>query len=217
MIEDGSKPAWFRWGAVALGLAVAVLLALWLRDMLMSSKPSKPMKLQQITLIRPPPPPKPPEEKPPEPKVKDEVKIDEPPPDDAPKPADNEPPAGKDLGVDADGSAGGDGFGLVGRKGGRDLLGGAGGKFAGYTSLLRQQIQEHMAKDKRLRSADYKVVVRIWIARDGRVEKFELSGSTGNPDTDSSIKLALANLPSIKEQPPEDMPQPIKMRITSRL
>lgn len=206
-----------RWGGVGLGLVVAVILGLGLKDFLVSDKPAKKPKLQQITLIKPPPPPLP-EKKPPEPEIKkEEVKIDQPKPDEVPKPADNEPPAGKDLGVDADGSAGGDGFGLVGRKGGRDLLAGAGGKFAGYTTLLRQQIQEYMAKDKRLRSVDYKVVVRIWMARDGRVEKFELSGSTGNPDTDSSIKLALANLPSIKEQPPEDMPQPIKLRITSRL
>jgi protein TonB len=214
---EGQKPAWMRWGGVALGLGVAVMLGLGLKDLLVSDKPAKKPKLQQITLVKPPPPP-PPEKKPPEPEIKkEEVKIDQPPPDDAPKPADNAPPAGKDLGVDADGSAGGDGFGLVGRKGGRDLLGGAGGKFAGYTTLQRQQIQEFQTRDKRLRSTDYKVVVRIWIARDGHVEKFDLVGSTGIPDTDNLVKQVLASLPSMKEQPPEDMPQPIKLRITSRL
>ncbi len=49
MIDDNSKPAWVRWGGAALALAVAVLLVLWLRDVLQSAKPSKPMKLQQIT------------------------------------------------------------------------------------------------------------------------------------------------------------------------
>lgn len=206
--------------ALILGAVLVVLIAslvFFVRSMQSEDKPAKRPVVQQISLLKPPPPPKP-EEKPPEPEVKkEEVKIDQPKPDDAPKPADNEPPAGKDLGVDADGGAGGDGFGLVGRKGGRDLLGGAGGKFSGYTTLLRQQIQEYLAKDKRLRSSDYKVVVSIWMARDGRVDKFELSGSSGNTDKDNAIKQALASLPSIKEQPPEDMPQPIKLRITSRL
>ena len=203
------------WGALLVVLIA--LLTVFVRSMKSDDKPNKRPVIQQISLLKPPPPPKP-EEKPPEPEVKkEEVKIDQPRPDDAPKQADNEPPAGKDLGVDADGSAGGDGFGLVGRKGGRDLLSGAGGKFAGFTSLLRQQIQELLAKDKRLRSADYKAVVKLWLARDGRVERYELAGTTGSPDTDKAINLALANLPSIKEQPPEDMPQPVKLRITSRL
>lgn len=218
MIEDSSKPAWLRWGAVALGLVVAVLLALWLRDMLMSSKPSKPMKLQQITLIRPPPPPpKPPEEKPPEPKVKDEVKIDEPQP--TPEQTADAPPPGADLGVDADGTSGSDGFGLVGRKGGRDLLAGAGGKYAGYSIPVAQQINEQISEYMRKHrlAFNYRIQVRIWIAKDGHVEKFELNGSTGNTDTDSSIKQALAGLASVKERPPEDMPQPIKLRLTSRL
>lgn len=212
---EGQKPAWMRWGGVALGLVIAVMLGFGLKDLLVSDKPAKKPKLQQITLIKPPPPP-PPEQKPPEPEVmKEEVKLQEvePPPE---QQADA-PPPGQDLGVDAEGAGSGDGFGLVGRKGGRDLLAGAGGRFAGYTGLLRQQIQEYLTKDKRLRTADYKAVVKVWLARDGRVERYELTGSTGNPDTDKAINLALASLPPVREQPPEDMPQPVKLRITSRL
>ncbi|HAZ42809.1 MAG TPA: TonB-dependent receptor, partial [Methylococcaceae bacterium] len=37
-----------------------------------------------------------------------------------------EPPPGENLGVDADGAAGGDSFGLVGKKGGSGFLGGGG-------------------------------------------------------------------------------------------
>lgn len=216
---EGQKPAWIRWGGVALGLVIAVMLGLGLKDLLVSDKPAKKPKLQQITLIKPPPPP-PPEKKQPEPEIKkEEVKIDQPKPDEQPKPADSEPPAGKDLGVDADGSGSGDGFGLVGRKGGRDLLAGTGGKYAGYTVPVAQQINEQISEYMRKHrlAFNYRIQVRIWIAKDGHVEKFELSGSTGNPETDSSIKQALAGLSSIKERPPDDMPQPIKLRLTSRL
>ncbi|BAN36625.1 TonB-dependent receptor [Sulfuricella denitrificans skB26] len=216
---EGQKPSWMRWGGVALGLIVAVMLGLGLKDLLVSDKPAKKPRLQQITLVKPPPPP-PPEKKPPEPEIKkEEVKIEQPKPEEAPKPADNEPPAGKDLGVDADANGSGDGFGLVGRKGGRDLLAGVGGKYAGYSIPVAQQINEQISEYMRKHrlAFNYRIQVRIWIAKDGHVEKFELNGSTGSPDTDSSIKLALAGLSSVKERPPEDMPQPIKLRLTSRL
>ena len=208
-------------GVLLVLLCVFIGLIVWfVRSMMSDGKPTRRQAVQQISLLKPPPPPPPPkpEEKPPEPEIKkEEVKIDEPKqPDEAPKPAENEPPAGKDLGVDADGAAGGDNFGLVGRKGGRDLLGGVGGKYAGFSNLLRQQIQASLARDKQLRALDYKVVVKLWLSREGRVERYELAGSTGNPDTDKAINQALANLPSMHESPPEDMPQPVKLRVTSR-
>ncbi len=205
------------WGTL---LVILIGLMVWfVRSMLSDSKPVRRQVIQQISLLKPPPPPPPkPEEKPPEPEIKkEEVKIDQPKqPDEAPKPADSEPPAGKNLGVDADGAAGGDNFGLAGRKGGRDLLGGVGGKYAGFSNLLRQQIQAALAKDKQLRAEDYKVVVKLWLARDGSVERYELGGTTGNPDTDKAISRALARLPPMQESPPEDMPQPVKLRVTSR-
>jgi len=219
VIEDGSKPAWFRWGAVALGLAVAVLLALWLRDMLMSSKPSKPMKLQQITLIRPPPPPKPPEEKPPEPKVKDEVKIDEPQP--TPEQTADAPPPGADLGVDADGTSGSDGFGLVGKKGAADLVGGGsrGNPWAGYDTMVNDVVnsafQTALSREKTLKNKSYKVIVKVWIGAGGQVTRMALVDSTGDVTVDDLLKDVLRNL-ALRGSPPEDMPQPMKIRVTSR-
>jgi len=208
-------------GVLLVLLVVFIGLIVWfVRSMMSDGKPTRRQAVQQISLLKPPPPPPPPkpEEKPPEPEIKkEEVKIDEPKqPDEAPKPAENEPPAGKDLGVDADGAAGGDNFGLVGRKGGRDLLGGAGGKYGGFSNLLRQQIQTSLARDKRLRELDYKVIVRLWLTRDGHVQRYELGSSTGNLETDQAINQALAKLPPMSEVPPEDMPQPVKLRLTSR-
>lgn len=222
MIEDDSKPAWVRWGAVALGLAVAVLLALWLRDMLLSAKPSKPMKLQQITLMRPPPPPppKPPEEKPPEPEVKEEVKIDEPTPE-APQPADA-PPPGADLGVDAEGTGDGDGFGLVGKKGAGDLIGGGGGgnPWGRYDALLNEAVssafQQALARDKALKGKSYKVMVKVWIDGSGKVTRASLVDSTGDARADEALKEALNSMRALRDVPPADMPQPVKIRVTSR-
>ena len=198
-------------------LSLAVLFIYFVRSMTSTDNPPKKPVIQHISLLKPPPPPKP-EEKPPEPEIKkEEVKIDQPQPEpETPQQTQDDTPAGKDLGVDADGGAGSDGFGLIGKKGGRDLFGGSGGRFAGYTGLLKQRIQEALAKDKRLRNGDYKVIVKVWIKHDGSLDRFELTGTSGNPETDSAIKVAMAAMPPIKDALPDDMPQPVKLRISSR-
>jgi protein TonB len=210
-----------RWGGAALALAIAVLLVLWLRDVLQSAKPSKPMKLQQITLIRPPPPPpKPPEEKPPEPEVKEEVKLDEPTPEE-PQPADA-PPPGADLGVDADGTGEGDGFGLVGKKGAGNLIGGGGGgnPWGRYDALLNEAVsgafQQALARDKTLKGKNYKVMVKVWIDSGGKVTRSALVDSTGDARADEVLKEALNSMRALRDAPPADMPQPVKIRVTSR-
>lgn len=213
---------------VVLGLMVLVgLIAAVIRSFLQQSgKPVRP-SVQQIAILRPPPPPPPPkvEQKPPPPEMKkEEVKIPE--PEKAPQPdqARDEPEAGKDLGVDAAGGPGGDGFGLVGRKGGRDLLsiGGGGGKsadrqrFAFYSGRIQQHFQEQLAREDKLRSRDYRVVVKVWLSADGRVQRAELVDGTGHADTDEVLRAVLGRMPALAEAPPEAMPQPVRLRITSR-
>lgn len=177
--------------------------------------PDKPnvRRVQQISLIKPPEPPppeaKPPEEKPPE--IKEEVKLDEPPPPQA-----DAPPPGANLGLDADGKGSGDSFGLVGNKGGRELtIGGNGSRFGGYLGGLQKNIRDELGRNEKLRKGEYKAEVAIWISRSGNVERYELLGSSGEPDVDMAIKKALGGIRQF-EEPPADMPQPVKLRISSR-
>jgi hypothetical protein len=119
---------WLRNLLIAFGVVLVIgLIVSVVMNFLGKSGKARKAPVQQIAILRPPPPPPPPkqEEKPPELK-KEEVKIPPPPQEQAPKDRDAKAP-GKDLGVDAEGGAGGDGFGLVGKKGGRDLIGGDGG------------------------------------------------------------------------------------------
>jgi protein TonB len=183
------------------------------------NSPKKPKKqVQQISLVKPPPPP-PKQEKLPEPEMKQEkTEIEQPMeemPEDLPEMADDAPPAGDTLGLDAEGGAGGDSFGLVGRKGGRGLL--AGDPYAYFAGTLQDVIQDLLLENKKVRSENYSIVVKVWVSPYGSVERVKLARSTGNTETDAAIKQALSSLSNLSHTPPEGMPQPIKLRITSRL
>lgn len=212
---------WLPALVVVIGLVlVSALIWMAIKEFAIPSHGKKKRVIQEISLLKPPPPPPPPKVEPP-PKQEIQEKMDVPKPDQQPdKPADA-PPPGPDLGVDAEGGAGGDGFGLVGKKGGGDLIGGGGGggigsRFAWYGALIKDRIQEAVAKDKKLREADYRVMVNVWVDAGGAVTRTELLSSTGNAELDSALKLALRNLPPLREGAPGDMPQPIKLRITAR-
>jgi len=209
------------WRRVALGLGLVVavvLLGLLVKELASPGDVKKKRAVQEISLLKPPPPPPPPKDPPPPPKVDVPEKIDVPKPDQAPdKPADA-PPPGPDLAVDAAGGAGGDSFGLLAKKGGSDLIGGGGGgsRFAWYGALVKDRIQEAVAKEKKLRDADFRVLANVWVNATGGVTRVELVDSTGNAELDSALKAALRNMPPIREGAPGDMPQPIKLRITAR-
>lgn len=191
----------------------------------MTTEPDKKPRVQQISLIKPPEPK--PEEKPPEPEkkppeVKEEVKLDQPPP---PEPqAADAPPPGPDLGVDAKGDGGGDQFGLVGKPGGRELTtiggGAAGNPWGRYDALLNEAVnsafQNALAREKALKDKNYKVVVKVWIDASGKVTRAALVDSTGDARADEVLKAALRDMRALREAPPADMPQPVKIRVTSR-
>jgi protein TonB len=167
---------------------------------------------QKVTMIRPPPPPPPPPETPPPEKIEEPVNPPE--PQQAPEQADNAP--SEQLGLDADGAAGSDGFGLAARKGGRDLVGTGSGAFVWYTTLVKDSILQALTDDARVRKGAYQVSVRVWLGTDGRVERIKLAGTSGNRALDSAIEGALARLDKVREAPPLEMPQPITLRIVSR-
>jgi protein TonB len=216
-----SRPMLVKLGAlVALTVFVAVV-ALAAYSLMREAKPAK-KQVVQIALLAPPPPPPPPpppEVTPPEPEVKQDVKIPEP---EQPQQAEEAPPPGEQLGLDADGSGDGDSFGLVGKKGGQDIttIGAGGGnsraRFTWFAGMVENQLQEHLGRNDKLRKSGYRVVMRVWFRDDGRIERYELVGSSGDADIDRSLKMAMDGMPRLKQPPPPDLPQPIKLRVTAR-
>ena len=202
-------------GAVALVFVLGGAGAALIKLMSGTSAPQQPM-VQQISIIQPPPPPPPPEIEQPEPEM-EELELDEPEPEPlADDSADMDEPLGEELGLDADGVAGADGFGLLAKKGGRSLLGG-GDPHAWYAGILQRDLQAALADDDTVRGAgDYSVVISIWLTDDGFVQSSELLSSTNNPQVDAALRSVLSAGVQISREPPQDLPQPIRLRITSR-
>lgn len=192
-------------------VAVVVLALIWVVRS-MQEKPEGPKRqtAQIVKIVRPPPPP--PEPPPPPP----EEKIEEPLPQETPEeaPPDEAAPA-EQLGLDAEGVAGSDGFGLAARKGGREIgLGGA--AFAWYTTMLKDSILDVLSEDERIRRGNYQVTVRVWLTSTGAVERIKLASTSGNRDLDAAIEHALEKMGRVREAPPLEMPQPVTLRIVSR-
>ena len=171
--------------------------------------------VQQVRLIRPPPPPPEAEPPPPPPEVEEEVDLPEPTP--TPETPSDQPPPGELLGLDADGVAGGDGFGLAARRGGRDLLASGGDRFAWYAGMLKEDLLAFLADQRDLRSRAYSVNVRLWLDGQGAVTRVALAGSTGDSALDQQLETLLASMSRVAEAPPADLPQPVQLRIVSRL
>lgn len=200
--------------AIIGGLLMIVLvvgIVFMIKGFLADSDQPKKHVVQQISLIRPPPPPPP--EKPPEPPPpKEQVRMDEPP---AEQPKQDAPPPGN-LGVDAKGDGSGDSFGLEGRPGGRDItLGGGGSRFKGYLGGVQDSLREVMGRSEKLRKAQYKAVIAIWIGKSGSIDHYEVSGSSGNADIDAEVLRVLSTMKPFVD-PPSDMPEPVRLRISSR-
>jgi protein TonB len=200
-------------------LGASVLMVDLVRDILEAPEDAPHRGPQQITLLTPPPPPPPRiEEKPPEPKIEEEVELEEPDPlDDLPEQVADDAPAGSDLGVDAEGGAAGDSFGLIGRKGGRGLLDGAGDPFRYYASQLQRQIEDALLEQDAARRLAYTIAVNIWVNSDGTILRAELVNGTGSRKADEILVETIRGLQKLSHVPPGDMPQPIRMRISSAM
>jgi periplasmic protein TonB len=188
-----------------------------LREMLasMDGAPKKVVQ-QQITLVTPPPPPEP-QPEPPKPEVEEEKIPEESPPEPEPAPEESaaEPPPGQDLGLDSDGAAGADGFGLIGKKGGRDLLSSA-GPGGSYTNEIKEKLNALLSEDEELRYQRYRARVDFWINNQGAVERYEVALLDGDQSVKKRVESTISSIRQLGAPPPE-MKQPISWQITSSI
>jgi outer membrane biosynthesis protein TonB len=152
--------------------------------------------------------------------VKQEI-IEEKPvdiPKDAPPDAKDDPLPGP-LGLDDAGKGPGD---LLGRPGGRGLIGGGGGGGGGgsrwgwYASIVQAQIEAALRANERTRHAVMRIQVRLWPDATGRINRVQLVSSTGNNELDAVIRDQVLSGMTLREPPPKDMPMPIITRVIAQ-
>lgn len=200
---------------------------------LLDDSPLKRSNVATVTLLKPPPPVI--KEKPPEPEqVKEIPKQQEivdpmPSPTDQPQNNDNDPtPAGDKLGLDADGQAGSDGFGLVGKKGGRSITAGGGGglgrrsllsQFGWYTHIveteIRKKVMKHLDENGGIPKGKLQAIVHVNVNSAGEIVEYQIIGSSGNNRVDEAIRKSIGRI-KISEPPPDGMPRKMSIKITSQ-
>lgn len=203
-----------------LVLLIAIAAVIWFISNKEDRPTKKERKIQTVTLTQPPPPPPPPPqvEKPPEPEPEQKIEEQaepEPEPEEMPDVADEAPPG--DLGLDAEGTAGADGFGLAARKGGRGLFGGGGNPFAWYAKIAINEIEGLLNDKDDLRRKGYTAIIKLWVEADGSVKRFELARGSNDTEIDDLLAKVMGKFNKINQPPPPGMEQPIKLKITSRI
>ena len=212
--KTGSKKTWLKYlpaALIAVVVIIALIVALLLKQFFHVEKSEQKKQIQQVTLIAPPPPPPPPpQEEIKEPEVKEDIPEEQ--PEEAAPNNDADAPAGEDLGVDAEGGAGGDGFGLVGKKGGRGLLGGS-----GYEQVVRQEINEAIIENTRLKHLEYVAVVNLALSDSGEFEKFDIELISGDAEAKALLEEVLRKKHRMSKPRPLEAANSVKLRIKSVL
>jgi protein TonB len=192
-----------------------LLLFVWFVRSMMAGKIGKPARqVQVVQIIRPPPPP-PDQPPPPPPPEKTPVAL----PKDQPEPEpDNTPaPVNQALGLDAEGSAGGDEFGLAARRGGSDLLGGTGSApFAWYQNRITDAVRERLASVECAKSAKGSLSIHLLMDADGRFKQVQLATTTSNRRTDQCIESALTTMPRMTDPLPVGMPEQVNIKVVAK-
>ena len=207
--------------ASSAAVLVLIFLSVFVLKTLVTDEGQKRRRqIQMVRLMKPPPPPKI-KEKPPEPKVKKEkiIEIDEePPPEQTEDQSRDDTPAGDDMGLDTEGGAGSDAFGLVGKKGGRSLIGGRESllrRYAWYTRIIEGEVSKRLARNRKVPPGKLKTLVRIVLDEEGTIIDYQIYGSSGNQQMDDAVMLALEQIGMISEAPPEGMPRTMRVKIIS--
>lgn len=216
---------------VLVGAAIAALVALIIGALVygLSGRKETGPKRQTVKIAvlpdAPPPPPPPREEKKPEPKPEE----NKPQPQEQPKPVEA-PPEPQQLKMDGPAGDGPSAFsaGSVNNEyRGGDIGTGVGGgspaiadRMAAFTygNAAKRELNEFLNREAALRRAkDYRLPVNLWVRADGTIEKFELSGTSGDADIDELLRATLRRFAGFKLPPPQALALPMRLQVTNRV
>lgn len=233
--KDKKQAPTVSWGLIALVVVFLGGAAFIIVNVLSGEGPRRKSDFTTVTLLKPPPVQV--KEKLPEPEpepvkeMQKEAMVDPTPglQNEAQNNDNDNTPAGENLGVDAEGKAGGDSFGLVGKKGGRSILSGDGGggmgrlsllsKFGWYTQIveteIRKKVMKHLDENGGIPRGKLQAVVQVSVNSAGAIVKYKIIGSSGNHKMDEAVKQSIGDI-KISEPPPDGMPRTMSIRVTSQ-
>jgi len=218
---DTHQSPWKTAALLAAGVALVVAVILGLRHLVANSKsPARQVARIAILPDTPPPPPPPKVEKKEEPKPETKPQPQQ---EQSPKPV--APPAPEPIKMEGAAGEGPSAF-AAGKvtsdyQGGTPVVGSAGGTAAIdragerlYANTVRQQLHDEIERQLGADSGELSTQLAVWIAADGRIERWELQGPQGARagDLDAALRRTAdaLRLPS----PPADTRQPLRFRLS---
>jgi protein TonB len=214
--------------SISAAVAVLVLLGgfLVVRKLILTDPGKRMRQIQTVTILKPPPPPKIKKE-PPKPEMKKDVvekKIETPEEEDK---AEEDAPTDDQLGLDADGMAGSDAFGLKAKKGGQAIIGGAFGnnsllrRYAWYARAVEEEIRgkvrAYLDMKGGIPERNLKTLVKIVLDDKGTILEFSIYGSSGNHRMDEAVMASIRDLGRVSEPLPGGLKKAyMKIKISSK-
>lgn len=206
---------WCRRSAAAV-IVLAFIVGLFLVIQYLATRPSPAPRTPTVVHILDPLPPE--REKKPPPEITKPVIKEVP----TSAPIDSPPkPPGETLKIDEPGSD----KGLDGTQSGTvtdpnhfpTASGGNGGLgFGWYGAAVQHEVQRYLRKRASLGNTNYMATVRVWLSPGGEITRVEIATSSGSGEVDETLRVALEHMPALRERPPAEMPQPIRLRVNSR-
>jgi protein TonB len=81
--------------------------------------------------------------------------------------------------------------------------------------MVRDALKAELDARSELHAANYSAVMAVWVAADGRIRRIDLEQATGISSVDATLRASVQSALTLDRPPPQDMPQPIRLRITS--
>ncbi|MCW5623143.1 MAG: hypothetical protein KIT73_00285 [Burkholderiales bacterium] len=211
-----SLRVWLVRGVLIVGAIVSVAALAWMGKTLLSTPSAPSRQVAKIAILPDTPPPPPPKElkKPDPPKEEQKtMQVEQPKPQEAPAPPSEqlkmEGPAGDGPSAFAAGEVKNE------YKGGEigASIGDNRARFSAYGRHVEQQIREALER-RSVRGANLRLF--LWLAPDGSVQRYELTGADAAAESTRAVEAAFADLRRVRDAPPADMPMPIGLQISMR-
>jgi TonB family protein len=81
--------------------------------------------------------------------------------------------------------------------------------------MIEGHVQRQVQKQPSLNRVRWHIGVKIWLSAEGEAQRVELISSTGTSDLDDKLREALLKMPRMPQAPPQDLPQPVVLQVSS--